>query len=82
MGTERALKATDQERRGINKEENSHPGAPGLRSTTDYEGNSYFLGNLVANPAERDPEPCRTQYIEHQPLMLQTLLKIQEAYGL
>ena len=54
MGTVRALKATDQERRGINKEENSHPGAPGLRSTTDYEGNSYFLGNLAClGKAER-----------------------------
>ena len=54
MGNVIALKPMDQERRGISKEENSHPGVPGLRSTTDCEGNSYFLGNLVANLVDQN----------------------------
>ena len=37
------------------------------------------LGNLVANFSR---EPCRPQYFEYQPLLLQNLLKKQEIEGL
>ena len=40
------------------------------------------LGNLVANPAERDPKPCRLQFIEYQPLLRKNLLEKQGSAGL
>ena len=49
------------------------------------------LGNLVADPAERDPKPCpprqseaatgRLYFIEYQPLLRHTLLKKQDSDG-
>ena len=53
---------------------------PVCRTADHADGREYRrrlllpLGNLVANPAERDPKPCRLQFIEYQPLLRKNLV--------